>query len=50
MEKVISRRNLKKNTFSISKGDKLSLEFLEESSRDIILKEQILFMNQASMQ
>jgi transcription-repair coupling factor (superfamily II helicase) len=30
MEKVISRRNLKKNTFLISKGDKLSLEFLEE--------------------
>jgi transcription-repair coupling factor (superfamily II helicase) len=30
MEKVISRRNLKKNTFNISKGDKISLEFLEE--------------------
>ncbi|MDP4223892.1 MAG: transcription-repair coupling factor [Bacteroidota bacterium] len=30
MEKVISKRNLKKNTFQISKGDKLSLEFLEE--------------------
>ena len=30
MEKVVSRRNLKKNTFSISKGDRLSLEFLEE--------------------
>jgi transcription-repair coupling factor (superfamily II helicase) len=30
MEKVVSRRNLKKNTLSISKGDKLSLEFLEE--------------------
>jgi transcription-repair coupling factor (superfamily II helicase) len=30
MEKVISRRNLKKNTFNIAKGDKLSLEFLEE--------------------
>jgi transcription-repair coupling factor (superfamily II helicase) len=30
MEKVISRKNLKKNTLSISKGDKLSLEFLEE--------------------
>jgi len=30
MEKVISRRNLKKNTFTIKKGDKLSLEFLEE--------------------
>jgi len=30
MEKVISRRNLKKNTFTINKGDKLSLEFLEE--------------------
>ena len=30
MEKVVSRHNLKKNTFNISKGDKLSLEFLEE--------------------
>ncbi|HNY14472.1 MAG TPA: transcription-repair coupling factor [Bacteroidales bacterium] len=30
MEKVISRRNLKKNTFRVSKGDKLSLEFIEE--------------------
>ena len=30
MEKVISRKNLKKNTFTISKGDRLSLEFLEE--------------------
>lgn len=30
MEKVISRKNLKKNTLQISKGDKLSLEFLEE--------------------
>jgi transcription-repair coupling factor (superfamily II helicase) len=30
MEKVISRRNLKKNTFQVTKGDKLSLEFLEE--------------------
>jgi transcription-repair coupling factor (superfamily II helicase) len=30
MEKVISRRNLKKNTFNIAKGDRLSLEFLEE--------------------
>jgi transcription-repair coupling factor (superfamily II helicase) len=30
MEKVISRRNLKKNTFIINKGDRLSLEFLEE--------------------
>ncbi|MBN2861523.1 MAG: transcription-repair coupling factor [Bacteroidales bacterium] len=34
MEKVINRRNLKKNTFSISKGDKLSLEFLEEVLRE----------------
>lgn len=34
MEKVISRRNLKKNTFNISKGDKLSLEFLEEMLRE----------------
>jgi len=30
MEKVISRRNLKKNTLTISKGDNLSLDFLEE--------------------
>jgi transcription-repair coupling factor (superfamily II helicase) len=30
MEKVISRKNLKKNTFQVTKGDKLSLEFLEE--------------------
>ena len=30
MEKVVSRKNLKKNTFNISKGDKISLEFLEE--------------------
>jgi transcription-repair coupling factor (superfamily II helicase) len=34
MEKVISRRNLKKNTFNISKGDRLSLEFLEEMLRE----------------
>lgn len=30
MEKVISRKNLKKNTFQVNKGDKLSLDFLEE--------------------
>jgi len=30
MEKVISRSNLKKNTFNISKGDRLSPDFLEE--------------------
>jgi transcription-repair coupling factor (superfamily II helicase) len=30
MEKVINKKNLKKNTFNISSGDKLSLEFLEE--------------------
>ncbi len=30
MEKVVSKRNLKKNTFIINKGDKISLEFLEE--------------------
>ncbi len=34
MEKVVSRRNLKKNTFHISKGDKISLEFLEEVLRE----------------
>ncbi|NSW94250.1 MAG: transcription-repair coupling factor [Bacteroidales bacterium] len=30
IEKVLNRKNLKKNTFIINKGDKLSLEFLEE--------------------
>lgn len=30
LEKVLNRKNLKKNTFIINKGDKLSLEFLEE--------------------
>ena len=30
MEKVVSRKNLKKNTFHICKGDKISLEFMEE--------------------
>jgi len=30
MEKVVSKRNLKKNTLIINKGDKISLEFLEE--------------------
>jgi transcription-repair coupling factor (superfamily II helicase) len=30
MEKVVSRKNLKRNTLQISKGDKISLEFLEE--------------------
>ena len=30
MEKVVSRKNLKKNTFNINKGDRISLEFLEE--------------------
>jgi transcription-repair coupling factor (mfd) len=30
MEKVISRKNLKKNTYNVTKGDRLSLEFLEE--------------------
>ncbi len=34
MEKVISKRNLKKNTFLVSRGDKLSLEFLEEMLRE----------------
>ena len=34
MEKVVSRKNLKKNTFNISKGDKVSLEFLEEMLRE----------------
>lgn len=30
LEKVLNRKNLKKNTFIINKGDKLPLEFLEE--------------------
>jgi transcription-repair coupling factor (superfamily II helicase) len=30
MEKVISKKNLKNNTFRIAKGDKLSIEFIEE--------------------
>jgi transcription-repair coupling factor (superfamily II helicase) len=30
MEKVVSRKNLKKNTLIINKGDKISLEFIEE--------------------
>ncbi|HVN59071.1 MAG TPA: transcription-repair coupling factor [Bacteroidales bacterium] len=30
MEKVVSKKTLRKNTFNISKGDKISLEFLEE--------------------
>jgi transcription-repair coupling factor (superfamily II helicase) len=37
MEKVVSRKNLKKNTFNINKGDKISLEFLEEMLHDTIL-------------
>ena len=34
MEKVVSKANLKKNTFTIKKGDKLSIEFLEEILRE----------------
>ena len=34
MEKVISRVNLKKNTFAIKKGTKLSIDFLEEVLRE----------------
>ncbi|HOF21766.1 MAG TPA: CarD family transcriptional regulator, partial [Bacteroidales bacterium] len=34
MEKVISKKNLQKNTFTIRKGDNLSLEFLEELLRE----------------
>jgi transcription-repair coupling factor (superfamily II helicase) len=33
MEKVVSKSNLKKNTFAIKKGGKLSIEFLEEVLR-----------------
>lgn len=38
MEKVISKTNLKKNTLSIKKGDKLSIEFLEEVLREYNFK------------
>jgi transcription-repair coupling factor (superfamily II helicase) len=34
MEKVVSRRNLKKVTINISGGDRISLEFLEEMLRE----------------
>ena len=34
MEKVVSRKNLKKNTFNIAQGDRISLEFLEEMLRE----------------
>jgi transcription-repair coupling factor (superfamily II helicase) len=34
MEKVISKVNLRKNTFAIKKGEKLSIEFLEEVLRE----------------
>ena len=34
MEKVVSRKNLKKNTFNLNKGDRISLEFLEEMLRE----------------
>ncbi|MEZ5020278.1 MAG: transcription-repair coupling factor [Bacteroidales bacterium] len=34
MEKVVSKTSLKKNTFSIKKGAKLSIEFLEEVLRE----------------
>lgn len=34
MEKVVSKSNLKKNTFSITKGAKLSIDFLEEVLRE----------------
>jgi len=30
MEKVVSKRTLKKNTFPVSRGDRVSVEFLEE--------------------
>ncbi len=34
MEKVVSKSNLKKNTFVISKGSRLSIDFLEEVLRE----------------
>jgi len=34
MEKVVSKSNLKKNTFEISKGSHLSIDFLEEVLRE----------------
>ncbi|HUW93911.1 MAG TPA: CarD family transcriptional regulator, partial [Bacteroidales bacterium] len=38
MEKVVSKANLKKNTFVIKKGAKLSIEFLEEVLREYNFK------------
>jgi transcription-repair coupling factor (superfamily II helicase) len=38
MEKVISKANLKKSTFQIKKGAKLSIEFLEEVLREYNFK------------
>jgi len=38
MEKVVSRSSLKKNTLSIKKGDKISIEFLEEILREYNFK------------
>ncbi len=38
MEKVVSKTNLKKNTFTINKGAKLSIEFLEEVLREYNFK------------
>lgn len=34
MEKVISRKNLKKNTFKVKEGDSLSISFVEELLRE----------------
>ena len=34
MEKVVSRKNLKKNTLNIARGDKISPDFLEEILRE----------------
>jgi transcription-repair coupling factor (superfamily II helicase) len=38
MEKVVSKSNLKKNTFSIKKGAELSIDFLEEVLREYNFK------------
>ncbi len=45
MEKVISKRNLKSNTFHIAKGDKLSLDFIEEMLQEYRF-ERVDFVNE----
>lgn len=45
MEKVISKKNLKTNTFNIAKGDKLSIEFIEEMLQEYRF-ERVDFVNE----